>query len=332
MATGGRSSFAVYLYCAKVLRLLDYLVAFCFGATGFLLGRLIRPYCRTFSWDDLSISNSFAKKETFPDWSLVVMALLSCLFIFIIEKMRERYSPVGEWYMDEQLPEPSSNSITSSTNVLSEERAANRGGASVRERNGLENLPPAPSFERKVQRKFIVDQVINLWILSVVFAFFFSLGIVDVLKIYAGRLRPDFLDRLRREGFNATSSLVGVCDHAREGRLSFPSGHSSCAFAAFTPLTMYFLGLSRAFNSGPVWRIILSMFPIYLAICVAASRTRDNRHHFSDILGGSVIGLVIGAFSVNIFFRVRSGEGYLVPRRLEPPRRRSGSPNDNDTV
>lgn len=131
------------------------------------------------------------------------------------------------------------------------------------------------------------------------------------LKVYVGRLRPDFLSRLARIQLNATTAssgvdFCGIADKtAVDGRRSFPSGHASSAFGALVPLTLYIfyrLGncgrwtCNRSSNNG-FWRIVVAGVPLILSLLVAASRTRDNKHNFDDVLCGSVLGALAAIVS-----------------------------------
>jgi undecaprenyl-diphosphatase len=85
------------------------------------------------------------------------------------------------------------------------------------------------------------------------------------LKSVFGRVRPvdyaelDFRSGLRRPITSA-----------------FPSGHATAAFCAATLL-----------GGGPAWYAA--------ATAVSASRVYVRLHHASDVVGGAVIGLALGA-------------------------------------
>lgn len=66
---------------------------------------------------------------------------------------------------------------------------------------------------------------------------------------------------------------------------SFPSGHASAAFFAATVLT-YWSGIAWT----PAWFAV--------AIIVATSRAYVRIHHPSDIIGGAVVGLALGAAAI----------------------------------
>ena len=64
-------------------------------------------------------------------------------------------------------------------------------------------------------------------------------------------------------------------------KLSFPSGHTSAAFASAAVLERHF-----------GWKIGV---PVYaLSAYVAASRVQERKHYLSDVLFGATIGIVAG--------------------------------------
>lgn len=158
------------------------------------------------------------------------------------------------------------------------------------------------------QGRYAVLRSINKWVLVQFFSISLSFCITCLCKVYAGRLRPDFLQRLADEGITEKTiesfSTEQVCAAARQGRLSFPSGHSSTAFAGFVPLTFYLLGVTKVFWSGLLYMAFLCLLPLAFPIFVAISRTRDNYHNFDDILAGAAIGTFTGILSVFIFFTI----------------------------
>jgi membrane-associated phospholipid phosphatase len=75
---------------------------------------------------------------------------------------------------------------------------------------------------------------------------------------------------------------------------AFPSGHASSTFAAATVLERH-LG----------W---LAAVPTYaVASYVAASRLHENRHWFSDVVGGATLGLIVGRTVVHSHGRTNWG-------------------------
>ncbi len=72
---------------------------------------------------------------------------------------------------------------------------------------------------------------------------------------------------------------------------SFPSGHASAAMVAASVL-------SRGSRVGPVWWA--------LAGVVAASRVHVRIHHASDVVGGTLIGLALGAVARRVVAATRA--------------------------
>ena len=72
---------------------------------------------------------------------------------------------------------------------------------------------------------------------------------------------------------------------------SFPSGHASSAFVAASLLSAW--GGRR---TAPIWFTIASV--------VGLSRAYERIHHASDIVGGAVVGLALGAVATRITRRV----------------------------
>jgi diacylglycerol diphosphate phosphatase/phosphatidate phosphatase len=110
--------------------------------------------------------------------------------------------------------------------------------------------------------------------------------VTSLLKVLAGRPRPDYLARLKTPGVSHVD--------LREGRFSFPSGHASISFCAMTFLFFYLSGKLHLF--GPhthqaFWKVLLALSPMVISLLIAVSRTMDYHHHFADITAGSVIGI-----------------------------------------
>lgn len=148
---------------------------------------------------------------------------------------------------------------------------------------------------------------VNGWIVTHAYSILLAFVFVNVSKLYAGRLRPDFIARLAREGITqanvASFTHSQLCHAARNGRLSFPSGHSGTAFAGFVPPCLYLMGLMRTLKGGRVWLATIALLPLILPVAIAISRTVDYRHNFDDILTGSICGALCGIFAVLVSFR-----------------------------
>eukprot|EP01063_Lacrimia_lanifica_P038765 TRINITY_DN8317_c0_g2_i1.p1 TRINITY_DN8317_c0_g2~~TRINITY_DN8317_c0_g2_i1.p1 ORF type:complete len:296 (+),score=69.74 TRINITY_DN8317_c0_g2_i1:60-947(+) len=137
--------------------------------------------------------------------------------------------------------------------------------------------------------------------------------VTNPIKNYAGRHRPDFVPRLikfmnfdpdaynLRDPASAAKMMDFVCHSSNQkvwdGMKSFPSGHSSFAFAGWTVvalLLMSGLRLREGSNHGFL-KLLVTGAAAVVPTVVAVSRTRDNRHNYGDVLAGSVIGVAAGA-------------------------------------
>ena len=96
-------------------------------------------------------------------------------------------------------------------------------------------------------------------------------------------------------------------DHVRGARLSFPSGHSSFAFqaAAFTVLylqTKYCTTIKPdvvGFQQQSLLIPFFQVIAISLATFTAVSRIMDYKHHPTDVLAGTLIG--VASQSLNFY-------------------------------
>ncbi|XP_029656206.1 phospholipid phosphatase 2-like [Octopus sinensis] len=129
----------------------------------------------------------------------------------------------------------------------------------------------------------------------------------NLLKLYTGRLRPNFVSVcspdytkmncseyvqnivcLNSDIDNINSSRFLFFD--KNFRVSFPSGHMASA--------SYYLYRRIPQNQNYFIRalIMVVQFLLFLgAVCVGISRVNDNKHHPSDVLAGFLLG-VFGAY------------------------------------
>ena len=128
--------------------------------------------------------------------------------------------------------------------------------------------------------------------------------LTDILKCWIGNPRPDFIERCSPVANTPVDKLVdiSVCTaplgqmYLLDGLKSTPSGHSSLSFAGLGYLALWLCGhykiLSLDQTSHAMFaKLILAVSPpILLAAYIALSRTQDYRHHFFDVIFGSIIG------------------------------------------
>ncbi|XP_073954852.1 phospholipid phosphatase 5-like [Choristoneura fumiferana] len=133
--------------------------------------------------------------------------------------------------------------------------------------------------------------------------------ITEVIKLSVGRPRPDFFYRCYPNG-KITKDLhcVGDVREIMEGRKSFPSGHSSFAFASLGFLSLWIYGKLKLKWRGNVARVFCCVPPMLTATIIAASRVYDNHHHWEDVLAGSVIGSVSSYFCYSYYYNALDSE------------------------
>ncbi|CEL52320.1 Diacylglycerol pyrophosphate phosphatase 1 OS=Saccharomyces cerevisiae (strain ATCC 204508 / S288c) GN=DPP1 PE=1 SV=1 [Rhizoctonia solani AG-1 IB] len=138
-------------------------------------------------------------------------------------------------------------------------------------------------------------------------------SLTQVVKVTVGRPRPDLLDRCQpRAGVQdrpvyglVTADICTTDNHERlkDGFRSFFSGHSSLTFAGLGFLSFYLAGKMHLFDerghTGKAW---IALAPLTGALLVAISRTMDYRHHWQDVLIGSIVGLVLSYFSYRQYY------------------------------
>lgn len=142
------------------------------------------------------------------------------------------------------------------------------------------------------------------------FAVGISTFLTNMMKLYCGRLRPNFYDMCQFD----TSTKECQVDEPN-ARKSFPSGHSSLSFCSMTILSLYLLGkigLHRTTTGGrnntmPTIMAKLLAFPSFLipmgvAFFVASSRVHDFYHHPVDIMAGAAIGVLCAHFGTSLWY------------------------------
>lgn len=122
--------------------------------------------------------------------------------------------------------------------------------------------------------------------------FIFTSAIVENFKNVVGRLRPDFIARcIPIEGI-----CTGNIGRIKEGRKSFPSGHTATSTSGFLFLiiflnTYYLRGPVEGESKVNIYKLLLNLMLLIVPLSVGYSRFYDNRHFPSDILSGGLIAL-----------------------------------------
>jgi len=91
---------------------------------------------------------------------------------------------------------------------------------------------------------------------------------------------------------------TGDADEIDDSLESFPSGHSTAAFAGFVFLYLYLNAKLKVWSNyhPAMWKLIATYAPILGATLIAGALTIDEYHNWYDCLAGASIGTVM-AFS-----------------------------------
>ncbi|KAM5376761.1 hypothetical protein ACJZ2D_005384 [Fusarium nematophilum] len=140
-----------------------------------------------------------------------------------------------------------------------------------------------------------------------------------VLKQLVGGFRPYFLDvcmpdpslarshnrtGLNGVGFHQVMYTIEICTQPDRSRInnavtSFPSGHTTAAFAGFGFLFLWLNAKLKVWadHKPAFWKLCVTFAPVLGAVLIAGSLTIDAAHNWYDIVGGAVIGSVMACAS-----------------------------------
>uniref|UniRef100_A0A1D1YRM1 Putative lipid phosphate phosphatase 3, chloroplastic n=1 Tax=Anthurium amnicola TaxID=1678845 RepID=A0A1D1YRM1_9ARAE len=146
-------------------------------------------------------------------------------------------------------------------------------------------------------------------ILGLLFSVLITAVITDAIKDAVGRPRPDFFWRCFPDGKELYDQVTGnvICHGkdsvVKEGHKSFPSGHTSWAFAGLGFLALYLSGKIQAFDRrGHVAKLCIVFLPLLVASLVGVSRVDDYWHHWHDVFVGGLLGIVVATLCYLQFF------------------------------
>lgn len=134
-----------------------------------------------------------------------------------------------------------------------------------------------------------------------------------ICKWLIGGLRPHFLDVCFPNGHGAPRPGTGdgylnnfyrpdLCTGNKkdinDSLESFPSGHTTAAFAGFVFLSLYLNGKLKVFSNyhPSMWKLIAIYAPILGATLIGGALTIDAFHNWYDVVAGGIIGTIF-AFS-----------------------------------
>jgi phosphatidate phosphatase len=212
------------------------------------------------------------------------------------------------------------------------------------------------------------EQIGNILInyIAYLFGLLCNANLTNIGKKVIGRLRPNFLDvcKPKQNPFNTlcqtyTTGITYLrpeidfeCNSPNkseidESRLSFPSGHSSTVFYTAIFLILF---INKTWNKRSIGFIpqFVQFVLFAFAFFTALSRVVDHKHHPTDVLAGSVLGIVVAVFTyyyLNQFYKkhnfkskynsnqfyageLRLKDGELAENELDNNNRNSSSSNN----
>lgn len=165
----------------------------------------------------------------------------------------------------------------------------------------------------------------NNAILGVLYSLILGTLFQVIIKQLIGGLRPYFLEvcqpdisrvvaghnttGLNAVGFHQLMYSVDVCTNPDKNAIknamtSFPSGHSTAAFAGYVFLFLWMNAKLKVFagHQTSFYWLALLMVPLLGAVLMAGALTIDQAHNWYDILAGSTIGTVMAFASYRICY------------------------------
>ncbi|KAF2192716.1 lipid phosphate phosphatase-like protein 1 [Zopfia rhizophila CBS 207.26] len=251
---------------------LDYVIIVALIITFYAIDK-VEPFHQEFSLQNYTLHYTYAKKERIPVPELCIVAVGAPAVIIGI------YTLVIDGLFSHQTPTAAS------------------GGR-----------------RRLTGRYRLKDRLweLNCGILGLGLSVCAAFTITGALKNAIGKPRPDLIDRCmvkadtKEDPFKlSTRDICSQPDNAilKDGFRSFPSGHSSTAFAGLFYLSLYLAAKMHVLDSkGEVWKSFIVMVPTLAAALVAGSRIMDARHHPFDVLSGSALGILVAWGSYRQYF------------------------------
>lgn len=155
---------------------------------------------------------------------------------------------------------------------------------------------------------YILTHSVEFWgclIIYVLIAFYksYKYAIIGLLTYASAGLVTQILKRnvfpeFKRPTVNIENLrlIPEYFNYEQASNFSFPSGHTTVAFALFIFLTLIV--------KNKKWGIVFGI----MACAVAYSRVYLSQHYFIDILAGSLIGTVVTLFSFYGFNKIKFGQ------------------------
>lgn len=138
-------------------------------------------------------------------------------------------------------------------------------------------------------------------VLGFAMAITINMFITGLVKLWIGNTRPDLISRCIPADGTPLHQYVSfdVCTNpntsvVNEGFRSTPSGHSSTSFCGLGFFSLWISGQFGLWRGGvKVYKVIIGMLPLVVALYIAVSRIADYRHHWFDVLLGAAFGFTV---------------------------------------
>lgn len=122
--------------------------------------------------------------------------------------------------------------------------------------------------------------------------------VVETLKVWSGKLRPDFMDRC--EWDKDHHRCTGDEKLIKEGMKGFPSGHAAYSVGSMLFIVQVLFHTFRP-HMHSFLAMILCLSPLAWAGKISMTRYWENRHSAVELLAGMFVGLVISILSFRAF-------------------------------
>ncbi|KAI3379731.1 hypothetical protein SNEBB_004384 [Seison nebaliae] len=170
------------------------------------------------------------------------------------------------------------------------------------------------SNSRHEMKSRVIQCVLNLSIDCLIFGFgmFLTMAVAEIGKVTVGRLRPHFIDVCKPDVVCPNSDPYKYIEDykcqgtdakaIRNGRLSFPSGHSASVYYGMVTLIIY---LEFRWNLSLRFLRLFSQAALFaFAFYVGCSRIADHRHHPTDVIAGAALGSIVAIYiSICLHYR-----------------------------
>ncbi|CAG5015080.1 unnamed protein product [Parnassius apollo] len=165
--------------------------------------------------------------------------------------------------------------------------------------------------EQSTRSKVVHSSKKAVWLYrSYAYGLMFNISIIEVMKAVSGIPRPTFFDICEPDTamtcngsdfvstFECTSTRFSTW-YQMDSYHSFPSGHTS--LSVYCGLFMAWYLQRRAFDWShrTVFLVpVLQLICITYAVVCSLTRISDHRHHWWDVLTGSVVGIICLVYTV----------------------------------